>query len=83
MAIYVRMIDRFMSGWGGAQGKRNVYAVECATREQADRIEAVALRRPEMKYVTITMRRPKSDSRTVVSLKQFDELGAIWTGRDA
>ena len=81
MAIYVTMNDKFMSGWGGAQGKINKYVVECSTREQADQIVAAARRRSEMKYINRVARLPKyPESKYVVSLRKFSELGEIWTG---
>ena len=32
---YVTTIDRFMSGWGHAEGKTNVLIFECETRKEA------------------------------------------------
>ena len=81
MTIFVTMNDKFMSGWGGAQGKINKYVVECESREQADQIVAAARRRSEMKHISMTTKLPKySPSKYVVSMRKFDELGEIWTG---
>ena len=35
---YVTMTDKFMSGWGRAEGKINKFVVECETREKAETI---------------------------------------------
>ncbi len=81
MTIFVTMTDKFMSGWGGSSGKINKYVVECSNREQADQIVAAARRRSEMKYINMVSRLPKyPESKYVVSLRKFSELGEIWTG---
>lgn len=79
MIHYVTMTDKFMSGWGMANGKINKYVVICQTREEAKLIERNAGRRDEMKYVNITTRKPYYDKRRyLVTEKTFDELGEIW-----
>jgi len=55
---YVSMSDRFMSGWGMAQGKINKLVIECDTYGEANIVYENALQRSEMKYVAIGTRKP-------------------------
>jgi hypothetical protein len=76
---YVTMTDKFMSGWGKAEGKINKYVIRCTTLQEAETIEQNAKRRPEMKHINIVDKLPYySPERYVLSLKTFDELGTIW-----
>ena len=77
--FYVTMTDRFLSGWGMAEGKINKMVVECDTREQAETIEKNARNRQEMKYINITTRKPYYNSnKYFTSWKYYDQLGRIW-----
>lgn len=79
----VTMVDTFMSGWGGADGKTNIYAVHCDTDEQATQIAGAAARRDEMEKVKIHDELPYYGSvHYVVSEKDFHDLGPIWTGEE-
>jgi hypothetical protein len=76
---YVTMTDKFLSGWGRAEGKINKMIVVCDTYEQAETIERNASQRPEMKYINITDKKPYyNTSRYHVSWKEYSKLGAIW-----
>ena len=55
---YVTMTDRFMSGWGQAEGKINKLVLECDSIEDAEIVAGYAHRRSEMKYINIHTRRP-------------------------
>lgn len=50
---FVIMTDKFMSGWGKAEGKINKYIIECESLEQAKIVEENAKHREEMKYIGI------------------------------
>lgn len=77
---YVTMTDKFLSGWGIAKNKTNKLVIECDTYEQAEIIEKNAKKRNEMRYINITSKKPYFDKKKfVVSEKNFDELGSIWT----
>lgn len=78
MTIYVRMTDKFMSGWGGAKGMTNVLVVECDTREQADTIEMAAQRRDEMKRIEMMETHPKSRKGVLYTDKHFNDMGGPW-----
>lgn len=78
MSFFVRMTDSFMSGWGGAQGKKNVYVVECDTIEQAEQIEAAALRRGEMKRVMIVDKHPRPSPNVIFTNRHYNDLGGPW-----
>jgi len=76
---YVTMTDKFMGGWGMAQGKTNKLVIGCDTYDQAKRIARNAKLRNEMKYVNITSRKPYYNSRSVyVSYKDYRQLGSVW-----
>jgi len=76
---YVSMTDKFMSGWGYAQGKINKLVIECENFSQAEQIETAAKRRSEMKYVNICSKKPSYNSNSyLVSAKHFDELSGPW-----
>lgn len=76
--FYVSMIDKFMSGWGMAQGKKNRFIVVCETYEEAQTIYRNAQRRDEMKYIKISQSKPKSKAGVIRSFKQYSQLGKIW-----
>ena len=56
--FYVNMTDKFMSGWGKADGLINKYCVECDNYDQALQIEKAASDRSEMKYINICSIKP-------------------------
>lgn len=80
MKYYVTMTDKFMSGWGVAQGKTNKLIIECDTLQQAEQIEKAAHRRSEMRYINIRITKPRYKSNVVESWKNWSDLGTIWTG---
>lgn len=78
---WVTMTDRFLSGWGEAEGKTNKYVVECNSWEMAQQIYDAAQKRSEMKYINICLNRPNyPSSRYLVSRVKASQLGKIWTG---
>lgn len=76
--FYVTMTDRFFSGWGCAEGKTNKFVVMCDTIEQAEKIEAAARRRPEMRHVNIRETKPRAKADQWLSWRHYDELGGHW-----
>ena len=79
ISYYVTMTDKFMSGWGGAEGKTNKFIIEYDEWEKALIIENNAKKRPEMKYININVKKPKYNKANVVeSHKTFEQLGEIW-----
>lgn len=46
---FVVFTDTFMSGWGGAEGGRSLYALEVASEDEAYIVLASGKRRSEMK----------------------------------
>jgi hypothetical protein len=77
---YVTMTDKFMSGWGMAEGKTNKYVIGCNTYQQAETIVRNARKRSEMKHINIVVgRKPYFNPRRfIVSYQDYKELGAIW-----
>lgn len=77
---YVTMTDKFLSGWGMAEGKINKLIITCETYQQAETVAKNANERSEMKHVNITEKKPYYSPRTyLTSEKHFDDLGEIWT----
>ena len=82
MAKYwVTMTDKFMSGWGGAQGRVSKFVVACDSYVEADRVKCAAERRPEMKYVNVRVTKPHYDAaRYVTTERAYADLGPVWKG---
>jgi len=78
MKIYVTMTDKFLSGWGNAQGKTNKFIIECENFEQAETIKRNAEKRREMKYINICINKPRYGKNVLESWKTYDDLGEIW-----
>ena len=53
------MTDKFMSGWGKAEGKINKLVIECDSYDIAECVRDYALTRSEMKYINICMNKPR------------------------
>ena len=77
----VTMRDSFMSGWGPAENKTNYYCIWCDSLLDANQIEKAANNRDEMHNVCIRESIPTYMQRGVVTEKDFDDLGTIWTGK--
>ena len=78
---FVTMTDKFMSGWGHAQGRKAKLAIGPMKYEEAQRIHDAALRRSEMKYVNIREAKgnPKNWYRgDQVSVRKLSEVGGSW-----
>lgn len=75
--FYVSMTDKFMSGWGMAQGKIAKYVIECQTIEQACLIARNARKRNEMRYVNICTRKPYY-AHHQVTYRIFSDLSGPW-----
>lgn len=78
MAIYVRMTDSSMSGWGDAKGMTNVLVIECDTRAQADCIEMAANRRSEMHRIHMMETHPRPRKNVLYSNRHFNDMGGPW-----
>lgn len=77
---YVSMRDGFMSGWGPATGKINIFQVECDNAEQAEQIMRAAAERGEMTRISQHPHERKSNSTTLVTNQHFNRLGPLWQG---
>ena len=77
--IYVTMTDKFMSGWGNADGLINKYIIVCDNYQQADIIERNAHKRSEMKYINIRRSVPNYGNGYLSSYENFNTLGEVWT----
>lgn len=80
MKYYVTMTDKFMSGWGFAEGKTNKLIIECDTWQQAEQIKKAAHKRTEMRYINIRTTKPRYGKHILESWKAWSDLGTIWTG---
>lgn len=59
---YVTMTDKFMSGWGMANGKINKLIFECETMEEAKIVAENAENRSDQKYINICTKKPYYNS---------------------
>ena len=75
---YVRMTDKFMSGWGVSEGKRNVLVIACDTWEQAAAIEKAAHDRSDMQRVEICLKPPRERNGVLYSRKHFSDFAGDW-----
>lgn len=78
MALFVQMHDKFMSRWGMAEGKINLFVVECDTEAQAVAVQKAAEDRREMRRIKMANKLAKSTSGCLVSHRHFRELGGSW-----
>lgn len=77
--FYVTMTDKALSGWGLSHNKIAKLVVVCDTYEQAFAIETYAKTRSEMKYVNLTVNKPRySTLKYCVTEREFDQLGESW-----
>lgn len=76
--MYVRMTDKFMSGWGRAANSTNVLIIECDTYEQAVAIAKAAEDRREMRRVSICVTKPRTRAGVMYSHKHVSELSGPW-----
>ena len=79
---YVWMTDKFMSGWGRAEGLISKFVVKCRTFEQAECIVQNAEKRNEMRGVNFGRKLPYfSPRKYIVSMKTWEQLGDVWKER--
>lgn len=74
--FYVVMTDKFMSGWGNAEGMTNKFVIGCDDIVRAGYLEEAARRRPEMKYVNFVRTKPRYGKNVYVSYR--DEKDIRW-----
>jgi hypothetical protein len=74
--FYVLATDKFMSGWGPAEGTDNVCVFPCATLTEAQHVYDECDRRTEMIRVRITGAKPRLRSHWTVSL--FDRSASAF-----
>lgn len=73
---YVVMTDSFMSGWGGAKGKTNKFVIGTNDYSRARQLQALAKKRPEMKYVSIRTTKPYyKKSEYKISYRNASQIG--------
>lgn len=72
---YVTMTDKFMSGWGHAEGKLNKLIFVCDSLEQAEIVQENAQNRDEMKNINIVKKRPSYPKGThYTQLKTINDM---------
>lgn len=76
--LYVTMTDKFLSGWGLAEGKTSKFVIECETYAQAQEVAASAKKDKYLTRVNICSNRPKyPSSRYHTSIKTYQECTAF------
>ena len=76
--VYVRMTDKFMSGWGACAGKKNVLVIVCDDWRQAEAIRRAAIDRSEMQRVAIVGTKPRERAGVLYSVKTFSDMLESW-----
>jgi hypothetical protein len=76
--LYVKMIDKFFSGWGMAEGKKSVYVIACYTSVQAQAIAKAARKRTEMISIKIQTTMPKASDTSVITVTDVGDLSGAW-----
>lgn len=68
--VYVTCIDKALSGWGFARGRKNKLVFLCESRQEAEVVAANARARKDQRNVRITTRMPRmSDDRFYTQVK--------------
>lgn len=76
--FYVTMIDRFMSGWGKAEYKKNRLTIACDSLAIAEGIAQAARQRDEMKFIRITETKPVRKAGEIQTEKTMNDLWGPW-----
>jgi hypothetical protein len=71
------MIDKFLSGWGKAEGKNARYIYECESYQEAEEVEAYAKSRGDQKYVRININKP-SKKHNCLDMYKTKQDSPIW-----
>lgn len=75
--FYVSMTDRFMSGWGRAEGRINKLVFVCNSEEEVEIVSDNAHNRTDMKYIHTYNKKPYwSGKRYLVQYKTKDDYGS-------
>lgn len=75
---YVTMIDKSMSGWGKAEGKKNYVIFGCDNREEAEILKSYAKTREEMTDIKIRTRKPRPSERLCFVSNYTKETAPYW-----
>lgn len=62
--FYVTMTDKFMSGWGLAEGRINRLVFPCSDYDQAEIVATNAEKRGDMSRINICYNKPRYSSET-------------------
>jgi len=71
--LWVLCNDRFMSGWGRANGMINTLIFPCRDLAEANIVEANARRRGDMKYIRVVSNIPRLRGGVFYQVKTRDE----------
>ena len=75
------MTDKFMSGWGRAEGKINKLVFVCDNLEEAKRVRDYARTRREMRYINIAYNKPRyNTNRYLVQFKTREDYPCWYEG---
>lgn len=76
--LYVKMLDTYFSGWGMAQGKKNIFVIACYTSAQAQAIAKAARKRPEMRSIKIQATMPQASDTALLSVHDVGDMSGPW-----
>lgn len=75
---YVTMTDKFMSGWGKAEGKINKLIFICDNYDEAETVAQNAENRTDMKYINICSKKPYYNSNKYLAQIKTKEEYLNW-----
>lgn len=79
---YVTMTDKFMSGWGRAEGKICKYVYTCDSLAEARIVANNAESRTDQKHVNIRTTKPYYNSRNYLVMEKDKENCPSWYEKD-
>lgn len=79
---YVSMTDKFLSGWGMADGRINKLIFECDNYEEAQIVKGNAENRSDQKYINICAKRPYYNGKRYYTQIKTKKDYPAWYKRD-
>lgn len=85
---YVTMTDRFLSGWGEAQGRNAKYVATCSSWEEAKIVANNASNRGDQKHINIRTSKPRVTDGNLWQLMTKESsspwyVAGTWTKEDS
>jgi len=74
------MTDKFLSGWGEAEGRTAKYVYECSTYQEAEIVKDNAEARSDQKHINICINKPRYNAKFYrVAYHTKEDGGSFYT----